>query len=97
MSGFQVAARAVIFGQVQGVGFRYACFREAQHARAGAKLAGWVRNTRSGGVEIFLQGDPRAVKTLMEWCRKGPARAIVERVEESEASPDPTLTDFEIR
>ncbi|MBI2606844.1 MAG: acylphosphatase [Deltaproteobacteria bacterium] len=103
MSGLQVAARAVIFGRVQGVGFRYACFREAQHmrearhARAGANLTGWVRNTGSGGVEVFAQGDPQAVNALLAWCRKGPARAVVERVEESPADYDPALLDFEIR
>lgn len=95
MSGFQVAARAVIFGRVQGVGFRYGCMREAAHA--GARVSGWIRNTSAGAVEIFVQGEKDAVNALIEWCRKGPPRAKVERMDVTRAEIDPAITEFEIR
>ncbi len=97
MSGLQVASRAVIFGRVQGVGFRYACLREAQHTRGSANLTGWVRNTSKGNVEVFVQGDSHTVEELLEWCRKGPRGARVDRVEISVAELDPFITDFDRR
>jgi len=40
--------RAIVHGDVQGVGFRAATAHEAR--RAG--VAGWVRNQRDGSVEV---------------------------------------------
>ena len=96
MSGPQIAMRAVISGRVQGVGFRYACFREVQRVRESAVLTGWVRNRSDGSVEVFAQGDGSAVLALLEWCKRGPKRAEIERVEEFRAEIDSKLTNFEI-
>ena len=49
--------RAVVRGDVQGVGFRAATAHEAR--RAG--VAGWVRNLRDGSVEVEARGTPDAV------------------------------------
>jgi acylphosphatase len=68
-----------IFGQVQGVGFRYRFSEQAQHLG----ITGWVRNRRSGSVEAMIEGTPEAVEALLAWARLGPPAARVERVEVS--------------
>lgn len=80
-----------IFGQVQGVGFRYHFSDQAQ--RLG--ITGWVRNRRGGSVEAMIQGTPEAVEALLAWTRLGPPSARVERVEVSEA--EGAFAGFELR
>ncbi len=75
--------RYLIEGRVQGVGFRYATVRQAE--RLG--LTGWVRNLPDGRVEVEAHGDGRAVDTLENWLRQGPAQAGVTRVTRTDAGP----------
>ena len=65
-----------IFGQVQGVGFRYHFSEEAR--RLGIKV--WVRNRRGGSVEATIEGTPEAVAALLACARLGPPSAHVERL-----------------
>lgn len=62
-----------VSGTVQGVGFRYATYREAR--RLG--LVGWVRNTPDGRVEVLAEGKGDAIAQLEYWCRQGPPSAHV--------------------
>jgi acylphosphatase len=80
-----------IYGQVQGVGFRYHFSEQAQ--RLG--ITGWVRNRRGGSVEAMIEGTPDAVQALLAWARLGPPAARVERVEVSEA--EGVFAGFELR
>jgi acylphosphatase len=80
-----------IFGQVQGVGFRYRFSEQAQ--RLG--VTGWVRNRRGGSVEAMIEGTPEAVDALVSWARVGPPAARVERVEVSPA--EGAFAGFELR
>jgi acylphosphatase len=50
------------------------------------KVKGWVRNRRDGSVEALLQGEPESVALLIEWARKGPPGACVERIEIAEGT-----------
>jgi acylphosphatase len=84
--------RVVVHGNVQGVFFRDSTEKEAR-ARG---VAGWVRNRDDGAVEAVFEGDPDAVEALVEFCRSGPSRADVERVEAEEEQPD-GLDGFEVR
>ena len=55
---------------------------------AGLGLRGWVRNRIDGGVEAVFAGPPEAVAEMVRHCRRGPAYARVERVDENpEADP----------
>ncbi len=80
-----------IFGQVQGVGYRYSFCEEAQ--RLG--VSGWVRNRRGGSVEAMIAGTPEALQVLTAWARLGPPAARVERIEDNAA--DGEFTGFELR
>jgi acylphosphatase len=83
------AARLVITGRVQGVGFRAWTQREAR--RRG--LRGWVRNRSDGSVEALLIGDAASVDNLAEACRRGPIMARVDDVARAPAADDGS-TDF---
>jgi acylphosphatase len=87
-----VARRFVVRGDVQGVGFRWAAQREAEHLR----LVGSVRNLRDGAVEAEAQGDPAAVDRFAEWLSRGPRWARVTEVT-TEELPHLDATSFEIR
>ena len=86
------AARLIVEGRVQGVGFRWWTLGEA--SRLG--LAGWVRNRRDGGVEVLAMGDPAALDRLAELCAAGPPGARVDRLERLPADDDGSAT-FEQR
>jgi len=83
MSTGIVRRRAVIAGRVQRVWFRESCHDRAQ----AAGVAGWVRNLADGRVEVVLEGPPGAVDGVLAWCRRGPRRARVDRVEVVDEAP----------
>jgi acylphosphatase len=74
----------VIYGFVQGVGFRFGVQRAA-NARG---VSGWVRNRADGAVEAVFEGAPEDVEGLVEFCRRGPRGAQVERVEVEQGSAE---------
>jgi acylphosphatase len=76
--------RVVVHGFVQGVGFRFAVERAARTRR----VAGWVRNRPDGTVEAVFEGEPEDVDALVDFCRRGPRSAEVERVEVVAESPE---------
>jgi acylphosphatase len=71
-------------GRVQGVGYR--AFVEHQATALG--LLGWVRNRRDGSVEALFAGPDEIVADMIEQCRRGPAYARVEAVEDEPACSD---------
>jgi acylphosphatase len=81
----------VIYGFVQGVGFRFA----VQRAASSRAVSGWVRNRPDGAVEAVFEGEQRDVEALVDFCRRGPHGAEVERVEVEEESPE-GLADFRV-
>jgi acylphosphatase len=66
-----------IHGLVQGVCYRESMRQEAQQLG----VTGWVRNRRDGTVEALVQGTPRSVDAIIDWCGRGPEHARVARVE----------------
>ncbi|HSE09288.1 MAG TPA: acylphosphatase [Nocardioidaceae bacterium] len=88
MSSDVIARRVVVHGLVQGVFFRDSCRRQAELSR----VAGWVRNEPDGTVGALFEGPRDAVVAMVDWCRQGPPRARVERVEVAEAGPTGSQT-----
>ena len=87
-----VRSRVVVHGYVQGV-----FFRDSTRRRASALgVAGWVSNRSDGTVEAVFEGPSDAVSAMVDWSRRGPRGADVERVDEREESPE-GLTGFEVR
>src|SRR5580704_2566965 len=85
----ETAARLIVTGRVQGVGYRW--WTVGQARRFG--LRGWVRNRRDGSVEILAIGEPRDLDRLEAVCARGPDGAAPDRVSREPATPDGS-TDF---
>ncbi len=69
-----------VIGRVQGV-----FFRASTHEKASAlQLKGFVRNEPDGAVYIEAEGEKEVVEKLIDWCRSGPARARVDRIDATE-------------
>ncbi len=73
----KVRVHVFISGLVQGVFFRWNTKRNADKLQ----LSGWVRNLPDGRVEAIFEGERENVEKMIEWCKKGPSGAIVEKVE----------------
>ena len=67
------AARAVVEGRVQGVGFRY---WTAQVARE-LGITGWVRNCPDYSVEIFAEGDGATLYDFFNVVQHSHPRAYI--------------------
>jgi acylphosphatase len=78
------AARLLIEGRVQGVGYRWWAVEAAR--RLG--LDGWVRNRADGSVEILAIGEASAIEQFSTACGEGPAGASVRAVEVEPAEDD---------
>jgi acylphosphatase len=89
-----MAARrhVVVHGNVQGVFFRDSTEQEA----SSKGVAGWVRNRDDGTVEAVFEGDSDAVDAMVEFCRSGPSKADVDRVDVDEEEPE-GLDGFSVR
>ncbi|WP_332810474.1 acylphosphatase [Sphingomonas sp.] len=86
------AKRLIVSGRVQGVFYRQWTVNEAR----ALGLAGWVRNLRSGEVELLASGPEEAVRELIRRCREGPPAAVVEAVRVEDAEIE-TGAGFEAR
>ncbi len=84
-----IAKRILVYGRVQGVGFRWFTCQEAQ--RLG--LVGWVRNLRDGSVEIHAQGTESQIDAMQAWAAHGPPSAHVDNLRAMSCQPE-TLTGF---
>lgn len=67
----------LISGEVQGVFFRQETKRRADRL----DVKGWIRNRDEGAVEAVFEGESQNVRSLIEFCRHGPPRAIVTDVD----------------
>lgn len=72
-----IRVHVIVSGIVQGVFFRSNTKSEAD--RLG--VCGWVRNRIDGTVEITAEGKKDNMDRFIQWCRKGPAGAVVKNVE----------------
>lgn len=90
--GEVIRRRVVAHGRVQGVFFRDTTRRRAETSG----VAGWVSNRPDGAVEAVLEGEPDAVNSMVELCRRGPGRAEVDRLEVFEEEPE-GASGFQIR
>ena len=66
-----------VFGIVQGVFFRYTTRKLARKLG----LTGYVRNMSDGSVFIQAEGPEEQLKKLLEFSKKGPINARVDRIE----------------
>ena len=72
--------RVEVRGRVQGVFFR----AEARARAESLGLSGWICNEPDGSVTAVFDGDPERVRSMVDWCRRGPAGARVDEVQVTE-------------
>jgi len=66
-----------VYGKVQGVFFRYSTRKRARKLG----LTGIVKNMPDGSVFIEAEGPEEKLNELLEFAKKGPEQAIVDRIE----------------
>lgn len=91
MWGTMKRLTAYFNGQVQGVGFRYAC-----HLRAKAyKVTGFVKNLPDGRVHLVVEGSEPEVERLLEDI-KSQMKIYIAGVESAAGEPTGEYPDFQI-
>lgn len=88
----RAAARFLVGGRVQGVGFRYFALRQAR----AIGIRGWVRNLPDGRVEVHAEGAETALRRFAAALRQGPPLSRVEEVTETAAAGEGAAA-FDIR
>src|SRR5688572_29109907 len=86
------AVQLKITGIVQGVFFRQSTVEKAREL----DIKGWVRNCEDGSVELHAEGDETLLNVFIQWCHRGPNKAIVKNVEYSSV-PLKSFVSFEIK
>ncbi|MBC5805849.1 MAG: acylphosphatase [Candidatus Eremiobacter antarcticus] len=81
----------IVRGRVQGVFFRASAQDEARLRH----LTGWVRNRADGAVELVAEGSDEALAAFTAWCRRGPAGAQVDALEEIVERESGRFSDFQ--
>ena len=85
-------AEILVRGVVQGVYFRYTAKRKADEF----SVKGVVRNLSDGGVQVICEGAEEDIARLLDWCKRGPAGAVVEHVDVAWGTHKGEFTDFRI-
>jgi acylphosphatase len=80
-------------GRVQGVGFRYFVWREAE----ALGVDGWVRNRADGTVEALVRGATAELDRLKERVQEGPRSSRVTSVRVTDEPDEDVPQGFEIR
>lgn len=91
-TGGMIEMHCLISGKVQGVGYR----AFVQDAASERKLGGFARNLEGGQVEVVAQGDPAALKELVECLHEGSALSLVEAVAVEWRSARERYDDFSL-
>lgn len=82
----------LIYGRVQGVGFRFFTYREAQNIG----VCGTVKNLNDGSVQVIAAGTESQIKQLYQWLQQGPKSAKVAHVLMQDYNGTQQFTDFAI-
>lgn len=84
---------ARVYGQVQGVGYRYFARQTARRLN----LQGYVRNRDDRSVEVVAEGAKGALDQFLAQLKRGPSAAAVERVDAKWLPSRHTFLGFEVR
>ena len=88
----QARAEIVVNGLVQGVGFRYFVYREAQKIG----VYGYVKNLYTGEVLTIVEGEKAKIEDLIKKLRVGPRNASVKNCVVKWDEPKDEFKRFEI-
>jgi acylphosphatase len=89
----EVRAEIIVYGLVQGVGYRYFVVREAKKL----ELNGYVKNLYTGEVLTIVEGEKAIVEELIMKLKVGPIHASVKSCKVDWQEPKNEFTDFEVK
>lgn len=91
---FSLFAHMIVYGRVQGVGFRHSTQLKAIELH----LTGWVRNKSDGTVEIEVEGKDKNVEQFIHQVETGFHKFMrVEHVDVNKSDHKQNYKDFLIR
>lgn len=83
----------IVRGRVQGVAFRhYTALAAAERG-----VSGWVMNLPDGSVQGCFEGEEDAVRSMVQWCRRGPELARVDELIEQKGNYTGEFAGFKVR
>ena len=82
----------LVYGRVQGVGFRFFTWREAKKLG----LTGNVRNLTDGAVQVIAKGEAAVLEAFERYLHQGSPAARVEQVLVQDYLGNQDFTDFQI-
>jgi acylphosphatase len=88
----KVRAEILVNGLVQGVGYRYFVYREAQHLG----VNGYVKNLYTGEVLTVVEGEKVILEELIKKLRIGPSHAYVKNCAVEWLEPKDEFDRFEV-
>jgi acylphosphatase len=89
----KVAAKIIVKGMVQMVGFRYFVRVNAQQLG----VNGWVRNVPNGDVEVVASANTDVMEEFIGMLKRGPSSAMVKDVLVNYDYPvDDTVSGFSV-
>ena len=82
----------LIYGNVQGVGFRYWLYEKAIKKN----IRGWVKNKITGEVEALLIGNDEDINEIIKLCEKGPHSSNVTQIKIQDYKQEYSKKSFDI-
>ena len=83
----------IVHGRVQGVFFRTTTVDVASNLG----LKGYAKNMPDGTVEVVAEGPEDKLKELIEFCKKGPESANVNKVDVKFEEPKNEFDNFGVK
>lgn len=84
--------KIIISGVVQGVGFRYFCYKKA----AEYNITGYAKNLLNGDVEVVAQGEEGLVSDFIKELKTGPRYSNVKSVNMEKIDVEKEYSQFSI-
>lgn len=88
----KAAIHALVYGHVQGVGYRYFIQKKAESLN----LTGWVRNRLDESVEFWAEGEKESLQNLIDAASQGPSQAYVMNMDFDWVAPTHQFSKFSI-
>ena len=84
--------KITVSGIVQGVGFRYYCYKKASEYG----INGYVKNLYNGKVELEIEGDEGLINDYIKEVKTGPGYAVVKSVDIKDLEYEGRYNGFQI-
>jgi len=84
--------KITVKGSVQGVGYRYFCYRKAKEY----SVKGYAKNNFNGNVDLVVEGEKGLLSDFINDLKIGPANAYVNSVSVEELEFNNEFLDFTI-